>query len=317
MSPKVSSALAASFGDVSEQADAPHSHSEFVLQPSLPNSGLPLGRRARLAAGFLDVGHSAARSPSSPSSFLFGLFKKPAFFEDPKQWSPFTWRKQHNYFLDRGMKFMIHYRTPQITGTNLFDQEQFGCVTQRGPIKGEGLEGLATKLSAKVGIHQEKEYKKWWLHPRIEFAAPYKRIGVRLQDLTTGELRWDAIYNLGDAKWKKEKKMMFEDKDDEDYCFDNDGWTLCPDERPIGGEHPFFQPDWCPGPNDGMAHKYRLTVKNLSQVNQPEQPIVGEIFFTQYPLAQLLNTYDYENYAPVDASLSLQDASDAVIGKFL
>ena len=54
--------------------------------------------------------------------------------------------------------------------------------------------------------------------------------------------------------------------------------------------------------NDGVSHKcaqrpslealarYLLTVKNLSQRDSPEQPLVGEMLFTQYGINQLDNT---------------------------
>eukprot|EP00931_Biecheleriopsis_adriatica_P039420 TRINITY_DN22542_c0_g2_i2.p1 TRINITY_DN22542_c0_g2~~TRINITY_DN22542_c0_g2_i2.p1 ORF type:complete len:317 (-),score=70.77 TRINITY_DN22542_c0_g2_i2:79-1029(-) len=278
-------------------------HGESALELS---AGLHVGklrpRQAHLASEFLEVPEacswpSAPSRPAPKSSFF--IFGKKDYFElDPG--SIFSWRKQHNYFLDRGMKFMINYRTPQLTGTDLFDLEKFGCFQTRGYRKKGFMERRGLDFVA-------KKFKKWWEHPRIQFAAPFKRVGVHLQDLTTGEVKWDAIYNLGQAKWKDNKSAseslglsFMTDKKKSD-CVGNDGYELCNAEKPIGGEHPYFQPDWCPAPNDGMAHKYLLKVTNLSQVNQPEQPLVGEIHFTQYPLGNLENTYDYENYAPASA----------------
>mmetsp|Transcript_40348 Transcript_40348/g.93557 ORF Transcript_40348/g.93557 Transcript_40348/m.93557 type:complete len:359 (+) Transcript_40348:84-1160(+) len=213
------------------------------------------------------------------------------WFKDPDRFSPWTWRKQHNYFLDRGAKFMIVYKTPTIVSTDLFDLEKFGCFQVRGYQGGEGADYFAKAAAGGLGVSQEQT-KKWWIHPRIEFSAPVTRIGVRLQDLTTGELRWDAIYDLGKAAWKK--RPQAEEKD----CPEN-GWHLCEDEEPVGGEHPFFLPDWCPGPNDGMSHKYLLTVSNLSSRDSPEQPLVGEMLFTQYGINQLDNTYAFEMHAPL------------------
>lgn len=215
------------------------------------------------------------------------------WFKDPKQFSPWTWRKQHNYFLDRGAKFMLVYKTPSIVSTDLFDLEKFGCFQVRGFQGGSGLGYLANAAANSMG-HRNEKVKEWWIHPRLEFSAPVSRIAVRLQDMTTGELRWDAIYDLGKAAWKKRNPM-------EEKTCPEDGWHLCEDENPVGGEKPFFQPDWCPGPNDGMSHKYLLTVKNLSQSDSPEQPLVGEMLFTQYGVNQLDNTYSYEMHAPLSA----------------
>jgi len=215
------------------------------------------------------------------------------WFKDPKSFSPWTWRKQHNYFLDRGAKFMMVYKTPTIVSTDLFDLEKFGCFQVRGFQGGSGLGYLANAAANSMG-HRNEKVKEWWIHPRLEFSAPVSRIAVRLQDMTTGELRWDAIYDLGKAAWKKRNPM-------EEKTCPEDGWHLCEDENPVGGEKPFFQPDWCPGPNDGMSHKYLLTVKNLSQSDSPEQPLVGEMLFTQYGVNQLDNTYSYEMHAPLSA----------------
>ncbi|CAE6925531.1 IMCE [Symbiodinium natans] len=217
----------------------------------------------------------------------------PDWFKDPDKFSPWTWRKQHNYFLDRGAKFMMVYKTPTIVSTDLFDLEKYGCFQVRGFQGGEGLGYFAKAAASAVGMKQE-HLKKWWIHPRIEFSSPVSRIGVRLQDMTTGELRWDAIYDLGKAAWKRQQPG-------EKASCSKDGWHLCEDEEPVGGEHPFFLPDWCPGPNDGMSHKYLLTVSNLSSRDSPEQPLVGEMLFTQYGINQLDNTYAFEMHAPLNA----------------
>merc|ERR1712217_382540 len=104
----------------------------------------------------------------------------------------------------------------------------------------------------------------------MEFNMNLREIGVKVQDLTSGDIRWDAIYSI--------------------Y-----GRTLNSLELPMGGSHPFFQPDWCPAPGDFLAHKYRLTISNLSQMERPEQAVVGEILFTQFGPRQLADTYAYEN----------------------
>jgi len=88
-------------------------------------------------------------------------------------------------------------------------------------------------------------------------------------------------------------------------CYRWDYRNLCPDERPIGGSKPFFQPDFCPGPNDFVSHKYRLTISNLSQHEHPSLPVVGEIFFTQYTPPLLQDTYAYENGANDSALAAL------------
>lgn len=230
------------------------------------------------------------------TSFLWGtvksltdrLFSKETDFE--QSFSPFDWRQKHNYFLDRGMKFMVVYKSPEVVSTDLFDLERFGCVTTRT--------GSSTKLLRTLDkFTGQRKNKQWWDHPSFVLGSRFKRIGVRLQDLTSGELKWDAIYNIGDAQWKHAPG----ENDDGAAC--RDGKHLCEEEEPIGGSHPFFQPDWCPGPTDGVSHKYHLEIKNLGQVDQPSQPLVGEMFFTQYPMSKLENTYSYETLAPVEKSL--------------
>lgn len=201
-------------------------------------------------------------------------------FKDPNVFAPVVWRRQHNYFVDRGTKFMVTYKSPVITGTDLFDLEKFGCYQTRGP---QGPNLLPTQA----------KFKEWWKHPMLTFGAKFKRIGVSLQDLTTGEVRWDAVYDIGKAahKTRKNDRAALE-------CDGETGMGLCPQEKPIGGSHPFFQPDWCPAPGDSLAHKYKLTITNLSQRELPEQPLVGEMFFTQYGPSQLANSYAFENNAP-------------------
>lgn len=185
------------------------------------------------------------------------------------------------------MKFALSYKSPSIIGTDLFDMELFGCY-RRG--------GVSKLAKASASMEGEIIAKEWWRHPSIWFSGPFTRIGVRLQDLTTGELRWDAVYDVGDAPHRAEK-------DGEDCEVVPAGLAgLCPKERPVGGSHPFFQPDWCPGPGDSVAHKFRLTVSNLGQHGSPERPLVGEMFFTQYGPAQLANTYAYENTGPAAAA---------------
>merc|ERR1712176_547841 len=141
------------------------------------------------------------------------------------------------------MKFMISYKSPMIGGTDLFDLEKFGCYEKRGS---QGM-----KMMRKLAYGKE-----WWHHPSFWFNGKFHRIGVRLQDLTTGELRWDAIYDIGKAPHKA-KQAPFSDG-----CVGDTGTGLCAEERPIGGSKPYFQPDWCPAPADFLAHRYRLTISN-------------------------------------------------------
>jgi hypothetical protein len=213
-----------------------------------------------------------------------------------RTWSPSEWRRRHNYFLDRGMKFMVSYKSPMIGGTDLFDLEKFACYEKRG------------SAGLKVLRHDQDFGKEWWIHPSFWFNGKFQRIGVRLQDLTSGELRWDAVYDVGPAPHKSQPGPYPGSHTTPAYsdgCHGDTGTGLCAEERPIGGSKPYFQPDWCPAPADFVAHKYRLTITNLSQHDHPEDPLVGEILFTQYGPSQLANTYAYENSAPKEASTLL------------
>ncbi|CAK0888678.1 unnamed protein product, partial [Prorocentrum cordatum] len=123
------------------------------------------------------------------------------------------------------MKFMVSYRSPMIGGTDLFDPEKFGCYEKRGS------QGPKLLRRAEFG-------KEWWVHPSFWFHSRFQRIGVRLQDLTTGELRWDAIYDIGRAPHTAKQEEY------EDGCQPGTGTGLCAEERPVGGSKPYFQPDW-------------------------------------------------------------------------
>ena len=82
------------------------------------------------------------------------------WFKDPKSFSPWTWRKQHNYFLDRGAKFMMVYKTPTIVSTDLFDLEKFGCFQVRGFQGGSGLGYLANAAANSMGHRNDRRAKR-------------------------------------------------------------------------------------------------------------------------------------------------------------
>lgn len=199
-------------------------------------------------------------------------------------------RQQHKFFLDQGMKFGIAHKSPLIKTTDLFELDKFGCWTK----------------SHKTLVDKFADAKKWWRHPSMVFGLKLNRVGIHLADLTTGEVRWDAIYDLSHGAPHKffdhDKKIR--DMLKQGATYPKYEYFLSGEERPIGGNHPFFQPDWCPPPGDALAHKFRLTVTNLGQVQGDfcggEEKIcsgpqtVGEIFFTQYGPTQLANTYAYE-----------------------
>lgn len=197
---------------------------------------------------------------TAATSFIFG---------PSAEMSNVEWRKRHNYNLDRGTKFAVVYKSPLIIDSDLFDDELFGCHESRG--KGLNSLKIMKKLSGEYG-------KEWWYHPEFTLGAVVGRIGVNLTDQTTGEVKWDAIYELP-----------------EDSNF------LMRDDKPIGGSHPFFQPDWCPAPPGPYSHRYLLTLKNLGELPEPGQETIGHIMFTQYNPTQLENTYTFENAAPPEA----------------
>jgi len=182
-----------------------------------------------------------------------------------KQWpvDPSAWRTAHNYHLDRGSKFMIAFRSPFLMKTDLFDLQKFGCYEERG---WAGFK-LLDKANANYG-------KFWWKHPEISFGGPLGTIGVTLQDESTGEIKWDAVYNL-----KGKQHLLNEDK-------------------PIGGSHPFFQPDWCPAPPGATAHRLHLVVSNLDSLPRAGLERAGEMIFMQYGPTSLENTYKFEDTAP-------------------
>jgi len=178
-----------------------------------------------------------------------------------------SWRKRHNYNLDRGTKFAVVHKSPIIVDSDIFDDEKFGCY---GPRE----EGWKNKL--KVMKTLKGDYgKEWWHHPEFTFGAVLGRIGIHLVDQTTGEVKWDAIYELP-----------------------ADSNFLMRDDKPIGGSHPFFQPDWCPAPPGPYSHRYVLTVKNLGELPEPGLETIGQMMFTQYNPTQLEHTYMFENDAP-------------------
>lgn len=196
--------------------------------------------------------HSAA---AQGSSFLTNTLTKEDNFE---------WRKRHNYNLDGGQKFAVTFKTPSIVDTDLFDLEKFGCNGDRGMTGGR----ISKLLNKDYG-------KEWWRHPEFTFGSVVGRVGITLQDVTSGEIKWDAVYELAD-----------------------DSNFLMNDDKPIGGSHPFFQPDWCPAPPGATSHRYLLTIKNLGELPEPGLETIGSMMFTQYTPTNLDHTYTHENAAP-------------------
>eukprot|EP00928_Gymnodinium_smaydae_P052805 TRINITY_DN36967_c0_g1_i1.p1 TRINITY_DN36967_c0_g1~~TRINITY_DN36967_c0_g1_i1.p1 ORF type:complete len:460 (+),score=96.20 TRINITY_DN36967_c0_g1_i1:88-1380(+) len=185
-------------------------------------------------------------------------------------------RKRHNTALDLGMKFNVSYASPLIRHTNLFDLSKFGCYDELRLKEGSSSGYLSAKKKLAERCLGGYCGKQWWVHPSIKFNAAVRRVGVNLQDLTSGELRWDAIY-LADKREGEEEAFVRGDA------------------LPIGGNHPFFLPDWCPAPADFMAHKFRLRVKNLDAETRPGLESYGDVYFTLYGPSQLANSYQWEN----------------------
>lgn len=183
-------------------------------------------------------------------------------------------RMSHNYSLDRGMKFMINYRTPSIEHTDLFDLDKFGCFDD---LRDEPIGVAETQAHASKAVERWAACslggvcgKQWYRHPSIRLNAPMKIIGVTLTDLTSGDVRWNAIYNIDNGLLKSE-------------------------DLPVAGNKPYFQPDWCPAPGDFMAHKFRLLIKNLDSMQRSGSDIAGSIYFTLYGSPLLANSYQWEN----------------------
>lgn len=161
------------------------------------------------------------------------LLSKDELFRSPGD-KPYWWRLQHNYFLDHGTKFALAYKDPMITWTNLFDLKKFGCYDRED--FGKAFANKFRKLSKILDI--ENEGKRWWIHPSFQFGTTFERVGVHLQDETTGEVRWDAIYDLskkGPSYYPDSKKFG-----KESLISRAGGNTLTGDELPVGGAHPFF-----------------------------------------------------------------------------
>merc|ERR1711879_61072 len=59
-------------------------------------------------------------------------------------------RKFHNWSLDKGMKFMINYKSPLIKNTDLFDLLKFGCWGKLRNISGEGLAVVGKRMAAQM-----------------------------------------------------------------------------------------------------------------------------------------------------------------------
>eukprot|EP00929_Paragymnodinium_shiwhaense_P029237 TRINITY_DN16800_c0_g1_i1.p1 TRINITY_DN16800_c0_g1~~TRINITY_DN16800_c0_g1_i1.p1 ORF type:complete len:293 (+),score=17.66 TRINITY_DN16800_c0_g1_i1:144-1022(+) len=134
-------------------------------------------------------------------------------------------RKFHNWFLENGMKFQVAYKSPLIQNTDMFDLMKFGCGEHSHADDSGLLGGAADHLFDAIARYKGSSClatgdcgKPWWIHPSITFGTNLREVGVKLEDLTSGDVRWDAVYSLHGRNKLHEY------------------------DRPIGGEHPFFQP---------------------------------------------------------------------------
>ncbi|CAD7954140.1 unnamed protein product [Amoebophrya sp. A120] len=189
--------------------------------------------------------------------------------------NPRHWIKHHNFALDQGQKFMIMDRSPLIQFTDLFN------------------------LNGRFGCHAGDDFQQkfWWHHPQIRFGIPLGEIKVTLQNDLTGEIKWDAVYDLGNSTFLRH------------------------DAEPLTGKHPFFVPDWCDiggGVSSGSlsstngagattnhvanttAQAWTLTVTNLGSKSHPDITTVGKIRFNQYPFPLLETNYSYESDIAAD-----------------
>eukprot|EP00927_Polykrikos_kofoidii_P062647 TRINITY_DN57450_c0_g1_i1.p1 TRINITY_DN57450_c0_g1~~TRINITY_DN57450_c0_g1_i1.p1 ORF type:complete len:282 (+),score=22.89 TRINITY_DN57450_c0_g1_i1:79-924(+) len=200
-------------------------------------------------------------------STSFGALQK---YDVVRDWQDAGFRQKfRESSFDKGMKFEVVHKTPLITSTDLFDVHKFGCRTGRTPPSNNPLGSVARKLAGCLFLGTCDSAGS--VHPEIHFGVDARTIGVKLQDLTSGEVRWDAIYRLHNKR------------------------ALLKDDSPIGGNHPLFKPDWCPAPGDFSTHTYRFTVSNLDSAFSPGMDKYGEMIVTQYGPSQLANSYQWES----------------------
>eukprot|EP00397_Hematodinium_sp_SG-2012_P047630 GEMP01054256.1.p1 GENE.GEMP01054256.1~~GEMP01054256.1.p1 ORF type:complete len:238 (+),score=36.15 GEMP01054256.1:102-815(+) len=192
--------------------------------------------------------------------------------------SRFHWDVTHNHALHAQQKFMIQMKTPYIRATDLFDLDKFGChsaemhVCTKEPgaaIQKDGNMYGHCDHATKDPKMAKFDFGRWWFtHPSIAFGVPLHKIKVTLQNMTTGLLKWSAIYDLHGSNF------------------------LGHYEDPLGGEKPFFYPNWCsPKTPGGTSESYEFTVRNLSSKPNPSLDLVGKILFTRYGPDQVNDTY--------------------------
>ena len=97
---------------------------------------------------------------------------------------------------------------------------------------------------------------------------------MTLTEVSTGETKWDGIYDLGGSP------------------------ILRTFARPLGGEKPFFAPDWC-GASTGLSptsksKSWVLKVQNLDGERHALVKRVGALGFTQFPPELVEQNYRHE-----------------------
>jgi len=157
---------------------------------------------------------------------------------------------------------------PQLKSTNLMKLNGIYC--RKMPKK--CMDTLANLVESKeqpgcpAGINPEY-VRPWTFHPSFLFDKPQGYIRVMLQNTTTGEMKWDAIYNL---RGKNKLSAL---------------------EAPADGNVPFFYPNWCRDDAIDGAQQFELKILNLDSNIRPEEEEIAKMMFTKYGSQQVAQTY--------------------------
>lgn len=221
---------------------------------------------------FLLPHHSVAASSSAASCFANSL-------ED--------WARFHDHALLRKEKFMVDSVSPLLKATDLFSTD-FGCNNYKpvcnvrsvwSSLKGSygadlqnypfGPPGGGCEHGINYAETRKVFMRTWLAHPQFEFTLPLGRIEVKIQNMTNGEIKLHAVYDLKGQK------------------------VLSRLTQPESGPHPYFFPNWC-GEKDYLkntANSYKLTVRNLDTKLLPQMDVVAEMHFTRFGKNQVEASY--------------------------
>jgi len=207
------------------------------------------------------------------------------------------WENFHYHAKTFGVKYMINSGLGvNLIATDLFSPN-FGCNTYR-PVCNASEVGQATSLKQLAGNQMQNfpfgppiegcpygtnhlETRKAFMrtvlaHPQFHFRIPLGQIKIQLLNTTTGTLMWDAIFDL-----KGQKHLL-----------------RLP--QPIGGEHPYFHPNFCADREylKNMANNFKLTITSLEPQRYGDgNDIVAELEFTRF--GQNLIDKSYATLPPI------------------